>query len=174
MKWKKYQDSRTHFEKSSKMFKDTSGEKSIVCAKIKCNLAMVYSLFSEKKKALRSLDEAKHLFDDIYLKDNPENQIHSYSEMLYYYYAEIYSKFKSYKSALEFYDRSLQAHLLMKKKKVEDREAASSKITKSSNIQSSFMRITTDPTKKKESHEYICRVKKIECQYKDNDWTFLP
>jgi hypothetical protein len=41
------------------MFKVTSGEKSLVFAKIKCNLGMVYSIFKEKDKALSEIDKAK-------------------------------------------------------------------------------------------------------------------
>lgn len=34
------------------MFRVTSGEKSLVYARIKCNLGMVYAIFRQKDKAL--------------------------------------------------------------------------------------------------------------------------
>lgn len=48
----------------------TSGEKALVVAKIKCNLGMIYSIITEKSKelALKNIDEAQFLFNQIYFK----------------------------------------------------------------------------------------------------------
>jgi hypothetical protein len=82
------------------MFKMTSGEKALVVAKIKCNLGMIYSIIKDKnkEKALRNIDEAQYLFNDIYFKGklSPDEAIHSETYMVYYYYAEIYKMFKEF------------------------------------------------------------------------------
>ena len=110
MKWKKYEDAKSKFEQSSTMFKMTSGEKSLVCAKIKCNLAMVYAIFKEKDKALKEIDRAKELFDQLYFEDDdqPNKCIHRESYMIYYYYAEIHKMFNEYEDSIYFYQKSIQ------------------------------------------------------------------
>ena len=51
------------------MFRTTTGEKSLKCAKISCNLGIIYSLFGEKEKGLKKIDEARTVFNEIFLKD---------------------------------------------------------------------------------------------------------
>lgn len=70
LKQKLYDQARDKFQQSAEMFKMTSGEKSLVVAKIKCNLGMIYSIVANKnkEKALKSIDEAQYLFNQIYFK----------------------------------------------------------------------------------------------------------
>lgn len=66
LKMKDIERAREKFEESADMFKMTSGEKALVVAKIKCNLGMVYAVLEDKDKALRNIDEASFLFNEIY------------------------------------------------------------------------------------------------------------
>ena len=95
------------------MFRMTSGEKALVVAKIKCNLGMVYAVLENKDRALKNIDEASFLFNEIYASKEQfgpgESSVHAETCQVEFYYAEIYKMFRNYKEAIERYTRSKDA-----------------------------------------------------------------
>ena len=175
LKWKQLERSKDKFEQAAEMFRKTSGDKSLLVAKIMCNLAMIYAIFQDRHRALDYVDKAKLLFNEIYWKEELEGRalVHSETHMIEYYYAEVNRMCKEWKEAKEHYAQSLDCLKKYKEQKEDERKNVSSVVGASVAISSAMTMLgKLFQTDKKDNHELICRVKIIECQVKLRDPSF--
>lgn len=122
---------------------------------------MINARDGNKSKALKYIEQAETLFDEIYLQNGAK--IHVQSHKIDFYKGEIYRMFKEYEDSIYHFNESIKKEEGLKELKEDSTKKSSVYHSRAAPKASKFSMERTK-IQAKESNYYLCKIKILDCQ----------